>query len=59
MDKPKIIVVVKDGVVENVFSNIREDIEIDVEVLYPAQLTSYENLDAEIERKQKGFREIY
>jgi len=59
MDKPKIIVTLRDGVVENVFANFREDIEVDVEVTYLTQLTSYENLDQEIERKQKGFREIY
>lgn len=57
--KSKIIVTVRDGVVENVFSNLREDIEIEVEVSYLTQLTSYENLDQEIARKQKGFRDIY
>lgn len=57
MTEPKIIVIVKDEVVENVFSNIKEDIKI--EVVYSAQLTSYEKLDKETDRKQNGFREIY
>ena len=57
MNKSKIIVAVRDGIVENVFSNIRED--IDIEILYLAQLRTNEELDKEIEIKQNGFREVY
>lgn len=59
MSKPKIIIAIKDGVLDNVLTNIREDIDIDIEVTYLSSLTSYECLDKEIERKQNGFREIY
>lgn len=58
MDKPKVLIISNGSEIKQVLTNIREDINIEVEIWDKSKHTSYENLDQEIVLKQDGFRDI-
>jgi len=58
MSNPKIIIISNGGIIQSILSNIHPGIEIEVEIREQSKYSDYENLDNEIELKQKSFRNL-